>query len=111
MIRRAHYKWWMGLGTTLFDVTMVSAGLVAFLIAGNPHAAVNSQMVFPLYFLALSATTIRLDHRACAVAGLTAVVQYSVIVFVSLSLWNLSSPEFAPFTYGTFDLGLRSGES
>jgi len=109
MIRRAQYKWWMGLGTALFDVTMVSAGLVAFLIAGNPHAAMNSQMVFPLYFLALSATTIRLDHRACAVAGLTAVVQYVVIVLVSLSLWNLSSPEFAPFTYGTFDLGSQIG--
>ena len=109
MIRRAHYKWWMGLGTALFDVTMVSAGLVAFLIAGNPHAAVNSQMVFPLYFLALSATTIRLDHRACAVAGLTAVVQYAIIVLVSFSLWDVLSPEYAPFTYGTFDPGSQLG--
>jgi len=109
MIRRAHYRWWMGVGTALFDVTMVSAGLVAFLIAGNPHAAVNSQMVFPLYFLALSATTIRLDHRACAVAGLTAVVQYTLIVLVSLSLWDVISPEYAPFSYGTFDPGSQLG--
>ena len=103
MIRRAHYRWWMGLVTTLFDVSMVSAALAAFLVAGNPHAAVNSQMVFPLYFLALSATTIRLDHRACAVAGLTAVLQYTAIVLVAVLLWDLNAPGYAPFTYGTFD--------
>ena len=109
LIRRAHYKWWMGLVTTLFDVTMVSAALAAFLIAGNPHAAVNSQMVFPLYFLALSATTIRLDHRACAVAGLAAVVQYAIIVLIVRGLWDLNAPEYAPFVYGTFDVGSQLG--
>ena len=109
MIRRAHYRWWMGLTTTLFDVTMVSVALAAFLIAGNPHAAVNSQMVFPLYFLALSATTIRLDHRACAVAGLTAVVQYGAIVLVAVLLWDLNAPEYAPFIYGMFDSGSQLG--
>ena len=103
MIRRAHYRWWMGLTTTLFDVTMVSVALAAFLVAGNPHAAVNSQLVFPLYFLALSATTIRLDHRACAVAGLAAVVQYAAIILVAVWLWDLNAPENAPFIYGTFD--------
>lgn len=109
MIRRAHYRWWMGLTTTLFDVTMVSVALAAFLVAGNPHAAVNSQMVFPLYFLALSATTIRLDHRACAVAGLTAVLQYAAIVLVAVLLWDLNSPEYAPFINGTFDSGSQLG--
>ena len=109
MIRRAHYRWWMGLTTTLFDVTMVSAALVAFLIADNPHAAVNSHMVFPLYFLALSATTIRLDHRACAVAGLTAVVQYVAIVLVALFFWDLNAPEYVLFTHGAFDPGSQLG--
>ncbi|MDP2469506.1 MAG: GGDEF domain-containing protein [Candidatus Palauibacterales bacterium] len=109
MIRRAHYRWWMGLTTTLFDVTMVSAALSAFLIAGNPHAALNSQMVFPLYFLALSATTIRLDHRACAIAGLAAVVQYAAIVLIAQSVWDMNAPQYAPFTYGTFDIGSQGG--
>jgi len=66
-------------------------------------------MVFPLYFLALSATTIRLDHRACAVAGLTAVVQYAAIVLVAVLLWDLNAPEYAPFIYGTFDSGSQLG--
>ena len=108
-IRRAHYRWWMGLATTLFDVTMVSAALVAFLIARNPHAAVNSQTVFLLYFLALSATTIRLDHRACAVAGLTAVIQYAAIVLVASLAWDLNAPQYAPFEYGTFDPASQVG--
>ena len=108
-VRRTHYQWWIGLATTLFDVTMVSGGLVAFLIGGNPHAAVNSQMVFPLYFLALSATTIRLDHRACAVAGLSAVVQYAAIVGVAYMLWDMNAPAYAPFTYGKGDLWAQLG--
>jgi diguanylate cyclase (GGDEF)-like protein len=60
-------------------------------------------MVFPLYFLALSATTIRLDHRACAVAGLAAVLQYAAVVLVAVLLWDLNAPGYAPFTYGTFN--------
>jgi len=108
-IRRVHYKWWMGLATALFDVTMVSSALVAFLIARNPHAAVNSQTVFLLYFLALSATTIRLDHRACAVAGSTAVVQYAAIVLVASLVWDLNAPQYAPFEYGRFDSGSQLG--
>ena len=105
MIRRAHYRWWMGLATTLFDVTMISSALVAFLIARNPHAAVNSQTVFLLYFLALAATTIRLDHRACAVAGLTAVIQYTAIVLVAALAWDLNAVRYAPFEFGMFDAG------
>ncbi len=109
VIRRAHYRWWIGLATTLFDVTMVSAALAAFLIAGNPHAAVNSQTTYPLYLLALSATTIRLDHRACAVAGLAAVVQYTTIVAVAVLMWDMNAPEYAPFAFGLFDTESQVG--
>jgi diguanylate cyclase (GGDEF)-like protein len=97
------------MATTLFDVTMVSAALTAFLIAGNPHAAVNSQTAYPLYLIALSATTIRLDHRACAIAGLAAVGQYAFIVLAVFLLWNMNSPDFAPFQYGMFDTQAQLG--
>ena len=107
-IRRAHYAWWMGLTTTLIDVTMVSAALAAFLVANNPRAAVNSLVVFPLYFLALAATTMRLDHRACAVAGLAAVLQYSAIVWVALVWWDAAAPEYALSGYGTIDFGSQA---
>ncbi len=101
-VRRAQHQWWIGLTTSLFDVTMVSAALVAFLVAGNPHAAVNSQIVYPLYFLALAATSVRLDHRACAVAGVGAALQYVIIVGIAMLAWDLKGAELAPFTYGTF---------
>jgi len=103
LIRRAHYRWWIGMWTTLFDVSMVSGALVAFLIAGNPHAAVNNLTAYPLYLLALSATTMRLDQRACAVGGLVAVGQYTVVVLVALLMWDMNASQWAPFTYGTFD--------
>ena len=103
LIRRAHYRWWIGLTTTLLDVTMVSTFLLAFLLAGNPHAAVNNLTAYPLYLLALSVTTIRLDHRACAVGGLVAVGQYAVLVLAAFLMWDMNAPEFAPFIHGIFD--------
>lgn len=108
-IRRAHYAWWMGFSTTLLDVTMVSAALVAFLVAHNPIAAVNSQMVFPIYFLALAATTMRLDHRACALAGVAAVAQYSMIVFAAVTLWDVTDAVYASSGYGTVEIGSQIG--
>ena len=89
--------------TTLLDVSMVSGALVAFLIAGNPHAAVNNLTAYPLYLLALSATTMRLDHRACAVGGLVALGQYTAIVLVAFLMWDMNASQWAPFTYGIFD--------
>lgn len=105
LIRGAQYRWWMGFATSLMDVTMVSAALAAFLVVGNPHAAVNSPIVYPLYFLALAATSMRLDHRACAMAGFAALLQYVGIVLVAATFWDMGAVEAEGFTYGTFDLG------
>jgi diguanylate cyclase (GGDEF)-like protein len=109
LVRRVHYRWWMGIGTSLLDVTMVSAALGVFLVAGNPYHAVNSQIVFPLYFLALAATTMRLDHRACSLAGFLGVLQYVTIVLIAALGWELNVPEHAPFTHGMFDASSQAG--
>lgn len=103
LVRRVPYQWWIGVATSVFDVTMVSAALAAFLAAGNPHAALNSPMIFPLYFLALAATSMRLDHRACAIAGVAAVVQYGAIVGIAMLGWDLDAPPYVPFLFESID--------
>lgn len=107
VVRRAEYRWWIGYVTSVLDVTFVSGALVAFLLAGSPHAALNSPVLFPLYLLALAATCMRLDHRACAVSGLAAVLQYGLLVIVSVAVWDLNSPGFHPFIHGLYSPGIQ----
>jgi two-component system cell cycle response regulator len=102
VVRRDMYRPWVGVLTTIFDVTVISSALATFLLLGEPHTAVNSKVVFEAYFIAIGATTLRYDARLCLLAGLLAVVQYSAIVIYAATHWNLNSPSFAPFTYGMF---------
>ncbi len=70
-VGRVNYGWWIGFATSVLDVTIVSVTLTSFLFVGRPDLAVMNPVAFPVYFLALAATSMRLDHRACAVAGWT----------------------------------------
>jgi diguanylate cyclase (GGDEF)-like protein len=98
-VSRADYRWAIGFATSVLDVSIVSATLGAFLLIGRTDLALMNPVAFPVYFLALAATSMRLDHRACAVAGLFAVVQYSGIVGSAL----VSNPE----VFGTFDIAAQ----
>jgi two-component system cell cycle response regulator len=80
LVRHVVYDWWVGFVAGLADVSLVSVGLTVFLVVGSPDLALNSTVLFPAYFYALSVTTVRLDHRACLVAGLAASFQYLLIV-------------------------------
>lgn len=87
-VNRVAYGWWLGFLASAIDVTLVSGGLLALMLSGVPAEALNSSALFVVYFFALAATTIRLDHRACFVAGMTAAIEYMLIVV------------FAGFHYG-----------
>jgi diguanylate cyclase (GGDEF)-like protein len=98
VVRRADYGWWLGFTTSIVDVTLISAGLTALLVAGTPASALNSTLLFPAYFYALAATTVRLDHRACLVAGLVASLQYLLIVAYGAFTYGLDAPFVEPET-------------
>lgn len=87
---RANYGWWIGFVTTVLDVTIVSVTLAAFLFVGRPDLALMNPLAFPVYFLALAATSMRLDHRACAMAGGLAVLQYGAIVVIAAQSGDLT---------------------
>jgi diguanylate cyclase (GGDEF)-like protein len=102
-VRRDMHRAWVGLATTIFDVSLVSAALGTFLLLGQAHLAVNSRVVFEAYFIAIGATSLRYDVRLCLVAGLLAVTQYLGIVWYADATIPLNHAYYAPFVYGMFD--------
>ena len=104
LVRRDRGRPWLGLATSCLDVTLVSAALATFLAFGEPHTAVNSKVVFEGYFIAIGATCLRYDRRACVAAGLLAMVEYFSIALVADTFWELNETElYAPFLYGAFN--------
>ncbi len=103
LVRRDLSRPWLGLATTAFDVSLVSAALSTYLVFDQPHTTVNSKVVFEGYFLAIGATCLRYDRRACVVAGVLAIVQYASIALIADTFWELNETElYAPFIYGAF---------
>ena len=94
---------WIGFAASLLDVTFVSTGLATFVWLGLPQIAVNSRVIFEVYFLCLAVTCLRYDRRICIVTGLMILLQYSLIVWWASTTVN-SSQSWLDGTYGHFDL-------
>lgn len=83
-VSRANYRWSIGFVTSLIDVGIVSGCLLALLLAGPAELALENSVAYPMLFIALSATSMRLDHRACALAGGVAMLLYFSLVALAL---------------------------
>ncbi len=94
---------WIGFAASLLDVTFVSTGLAAFVALGVPQIAVNSRVIFEVYFLCLAVTCLRYDRRICIVTGITIMVQYALIVWWASTTLD-TSPAWLDGTYGRFDV-------
>lgn len=103
LLKRDFYRSWLGLATSLLDVSLVSAGLAAFLFLRQPITTVNSRLLFEVYFIAIGATALRYDARISVAAGLVAMVQYVALVLYTHATWNLTDPALDLHTYGSFD--------
>jgi diguanylate cyclase (GGDEF)-like protein len=105
LTKRRFYRPWFGFVTSILDVTLVSAALVALLASGRPDIVVNSRVIYPVYFIAIGAMALRYDARICVLAGLFGVFQYATIIaFVDLR-WALDAPPFSTSEYGQFNIG------
>jgi len=100
--RRHWGKSWIGFASSLLDVSLVSGALCTFLVLGRPHEATNNPVLFPVYFLAIGATSLRYDARICLMTGALALAQYGAIAGYAAWHWDLSSPAYAPFVFGIF---------
>jgi len=76
--------------------------LCTFLVLHQPLTAVNSRVVFLVYFVAIGASALRFDSRICAVTGAVAVLEYLAIVVVAWLRWPLAALSGAGSDYGTF---------
>lgn len=103
LVHRGFYRPWLGFATSALDASIVSGGLLIWLLLGQPHAAVNNRVIFDAYFLVIAATSLRSDPRICVVTGLLAASQYAAIVLLATQRWDLNDPAFSPFPYGTFE--------
>lgn len=74
------FRPWLGIVSSCLDVSLVTAGLVGFLLLGKPDNAVHSRAIFECYFLAMGCASLRYDWRICAVSGLLAVAEYGALV-------------------------------
>ncbi len=94
---------WLGLFTSLLDVSTVSMVNAGFLLSGTPLAATNSRVVFCCYFVALALVCLRQDWRWCLIAAAVTMMEYGCIVAWAAARYDLYGAAFASSTYGRFN--------
>jgi two-component system, cell cycle response regulator len=99
---RYGYRPWMGVLSIVVDVSLVTAGLAVFFALDRPLTAVNSRVVFEVYFLAIASAGLRYDWRLCVVASALAVAEYAGLSVYAASHWNLEAMAKAQAAYGDF---------
>ena len=97
----------IGLISTTADVSLISLGLATFIAYSEPLIATNSMVVFEVYFLAIMATALRHDARLSLLAGVLAALQYSVVVVVAATTFDLLEPGVFSERYGSFSWGTQ----
>ncbi len=109
LLRRGRWRPWVGFASSAFDASMVSTALVSFLIVGSPMMALNSNVTFEMYFLAIVATSLRYDARICIFVGLLTVTEYGGLWAWSAGHYNLNDPLYVPAAgpYAPVDLFTR----
>jgi len=105
--RPDRYYPWVGFLTSIVDVTLVSMLLLAFVVVGRPHMAVNSRVLYSVYLVVIATTGLRYDARISVLVGLLAMAEYGGVVAYADARWDLNHPSFEPFVDGRFDLGLH----
>ena len=104
-VRRDQRPRWLGAACTVFDVTIISAALLSYVLTAQPLVATNSRVAFECYFLAMAATCLRYDARLCILAGALAIAQYLSLVFLAVNMYDLGALTENIHRYGEFDWG------
>lgn len=109
LLRRGRWRPWIGFASSAFDCSMVSTALVTFLIVGSPMIALNSNVTFEMYFLAIVATSLRYDARICIVVGILTLLEYGGLWAWSAAQYDLHDPVYVPLAgpYTPVDLFTR----
>ncbi len=93
-IERGRWRAWVGFASSGFDVTMISIALTSFFVVSSPLVALNSKVTFEMYFLAITATSLRYDARICIFAGALAGVEYGLLWVAGTIGYDLYDPAY-----------------
>ena len=91
-VMRSWGRRWIGFFSGMLDVSLVTLSLWIFLRLDQPLSATNDLVIFPVYFLAVGATSLRYDWRICILTGSTAVLEYLGLVSYAVWQWDLDDP-------------------
>lgn len=111
VVRRRLFVRWIGFASTLFDVSMISAVLGLFVLFGMPAVAVNSRIVYPLYFFAIMAASLRYDARISLAAGAAAALQYLAVILWAGHVWPANPADDPSSAYGSLDWSDQVGRT
>ncbi|MEM8961082.1 MAG: GGDEF domain-containing protein [Acidobacteriota bacterium] len=92
-VMRSWGRGWIGFFSGVLDVSLVTLTLALFVKLGNPLGATNDLVIFPAYFLAIGATSLRYDWRICALTGAAAVTQYFLLLEYAILVGGLASAD------------------
>ena len=87
------YRPWLGYATSIVDVSCVTLSLVLAAV-DDPTLVLRSFVGFPLYFVAIGTSSLKMNWRISAVAGAIAVGQYGCLILaiaaspISWSSWT-----------------------
>jgi len=81
---------WMPWVSCALDVTLTSAGLVYFLVVGDPLGTLNNKVLFEAYFFAIANSALRFDWRLCAFTLALASVQFLGLSAYATTHWDVS---------------------
>ncbi len=105
LVQRDQRPHWLGAACTVFDVSIISAALLSYILTDQPLVATNSRVAFECYFLAMAATCLRYDARLCLLAGGLAIAQYLGLVYLAQHMFELNTLTDGIRRYGEFNWG------
>ena len=108
-VMRSWGRGWIGFFSGVLDISLVTLSLWIFLRLDRPLDAVNDLVIFPVYLLAIGATSLRYDWRISILAGTTAIVQYAVLVQYAVWGWDLDDSTLQPVLSQEFSWALQGG--
>ena len=101
-VMRSWGRSWIGFFSGVLDVSLVTLSLWLFLRLDRPIEATNDLVIFPVYLLAIGATSLRYDWRISILVGACAIFQYALLVRYAVWGWDLTSPELQPVLHQQF---------
>jgi diguanylate cyclase (GGDEF)-like protein len=88
-VKRSWARNWIGFFSGMLDASLVSLGLFIYTLLGQPLEATRDLVIFPIYFLAIGATSLRYDWRISIITGATAIFQYLGLAYYAVWNWRL----------------------